>query len=111
MNLPLLPKSFPAVGLTDFSKVNGFNKEETGLTGFGKKASIANFSSNKVNDAKISHSNTQKLYKRMGNNQLKRVRSVVRISRRSSEPQTVGSKPSGPVIHTCSNIFFACNGY
>ncbi len=47
--------------------------------------------------------NTQKLYKRKGNNQLKRVRSVVRISRRSSEPQTVGSKPIGPVNHTGSN--------
>lgn len=31
-------------------------------------------------------------------------RSVVRTSRRSSEPQTVGSKPIGPVIHMGSNI-------
>ncbi len=55
------------------------------------------FLANMHNNTIISNPNTQKLYKRMGNNQLGRVRSVVRISRRSSEPQTVGSKPIGPV--------------
>ncbi len=35
--------------------------------------------------------------------QHRRVRSVVRISRRSSEPQVMGSKPTGPVIHMGSN--------
>lgn len=35
--------------------------------------------------------------------QQRRVRSVVRISRRSSEPQVMGSKPTGPVNHMGSN--------
>ena len=53
-----------------------------------------------------------KLYNRKENNHLKRVRSVVRISRRSSEPQTVGSKPIGPVtIMALLNGFYQYMGY
>ena len=46
----------------------------------------SNTTSNNDNNTTISNPNTQKLYKRTGDNQLKRVRSVVRISRQSSEP-------------------------
>ena len=40
----------------------------------------------------------------------RRVRSVVRISRRSSEPQVMGSKPTGPVNHMGSNNSWLYNG-
>ena len=85
-------------GLTEFSKVNnGQKEEEADLTGFGKKEDIAKSPKNNPEHEKISLLENNKLYNRKENNHLKRVRSVVRISRRSSEPQTVGSKPIGPV--------------
>ena len=53
------------------------------------------------NSTRLNH---DKLYNCHGNTyQKKRVRSVVRISRRSSEPQVMGSKPTGPVNHMGSN--------
>ncbi len=95
--LPLLSKLFPETGLTEFGKVNGEQKEEANLTQFGKKADIANSTKKNPDHEKISLLENNKLYNCKENNHLKRVRSVVRISRRSSEPQTVGSKPIGPV--------------
>ncbi len=77
--------------LTEIGKICNNNTSDYHLT------EISNTTSNNDNNTIITKPNTQKLYKRMGNNQLGRVRSVVRISRRSSEPQTVGSKPIGPV--------------
>ncbi len=47
--------------------------------------------------------NRNKLYNCQQDIHQKRVRSVVRISRRSSEPQVMGSKPTGPVNHMGSN--------
>ncbi len=95
--LPLLSKSFPDAGLTKFSKANNGQKEEADLTGFGKNPTIANSPKNKPGHEKITSLKNNKLYNCKENILQKRVRSVVRISRRSSEPQTVGSKPIGPV--------------
>ncbi len=95
--IPLLSSLFPNPDLTEFGKICNDNISDYHLT------EISKTTSNMHNNTTISNPNTQKLYKRMGNNQLGRVRSVVRISRRSSEPQTVGSKPIGPVNHTGSN--------
>ncbi len=89
--IPLLSTLFPNLDLTEFGKTFKNRQASKDLT------EISKTTSNNDNNTKISNPNTQKLYKRMGNNQFKRVRSVVRISRRSSEPQTVGSKPIGPV--------------
>ena len=36
-DLPLLSKSFPDVGLTDFSKINGFNKKKQTLLDLVRK--------------------------------------------------------------------------
>ena len=59
--------------------------------------------SNAHNTKILPSSTHNKLYNCRESIHKKRARSVVRISRRSSEPQTVGSKPIGPVNHTGSN--------
>jgi hypothetical protein len=91
------------MGLTKFSKVNGAQKEDRHLTDFGKNINNANSAKKNPEYEKISLMDNNKLYNCKENNHPKRARSVVRISRRSSEPQTVGSKPIGPVNHTGSN--------
>jgi hypothetical protein len=85
------------MGLTRFSKVNGAQNEDRHLTDFGKNINNANSAKKNPEYEKISLMDNNKLYNCKENNHPKRARSVVRISRRSSEPQTVGSKPIGPV--------------
>jgi hypothetical protein len=85
--LSLLSKSFPDIGLTRC----------------GKNINNANSAKKNPEYEKISLMDNNKLYNCKENNHPKRARSVVRISRRSSEPQTVGSKPIGPV-YFFSNI-------
>jgi hypothetical protein len=67
-----------------------------------KSHSIANSVNLPTNAPNIENSilsDHDKLYNCRSNIQKKRrVRSVVRISRRSSEPQVMGSKPTGPAV-------------
>ena len=106
--IPLLSKSFPDVCLTKFSNVNSGQKEESDLTGFGKKEDIANSPKNNPEHEKISLLENNKLYNRKENNHLKRVRSVVRISRRSWNRKPWDRSPSGPLI-VGFKCFFVCN--
>ncbi len=105
-DLPLLSSMFPDSNLTNNSKIIS-NDTSTNLTKFSKIKTLDNnivkTTKNYNNPENYTSLNTHKLYKCTENNQIKRVRSVVRISRRSSEPQIVGSKPIGPVIHMGSN--------
>lgn len=68
-----------------------------------KNNKYENISINQNNFQNSIFTNNNKLYNSIEGKQQQRVRSVVRISRRSSEPQIVGSKPIGPVIHRSSN--------
>ena len=59
-----------------------------------------NFSTNPLDNENSTILNHNKLYncqQDIHQKKRRRVRSVVRISRRSSEPQVMGSKPTGPV--------------
>jgi hypothetical protein len=62
---------------------------------------ISRNSNNHISPTRLNH---DKLYNCADFIHPKGVRSVVRISRRSSEPQVMGSKPTGPVNHMGSNI-------
>src|SRR5215210_8035751 len=60
----------------------------------------ANFPTNLCSHINSTKLNRNKLYNCQQDTyqtKIRRVRSVVRISRRSSEPQVMGSKPTGPV--------------
>lgn len=60
----------------------------------------ANFPTNSQNIENFTTSYDDKLYICPDFiHEQRRVRSVVRISRRSSEPQVMGSKPTGPVVN------------
>ncbi len=108
--IPLLSTLFPSLDLTEFGNMFKDIQASKVLTEFGKVINNKIITNNleKLNESynnfkNCTYSDTHKLYKCTENNQIKRVRSVVRISRRSSEPQIVGSKPIGPVNHTDSN--------
>ena len=70
--------------LESMSMDNTYNNQNLPTIPHNHENSI-NFNHNKLYNC---HDNIQKK---------RRVRSVVRISRRSSEPQVMGSKPTGPV--------------
>ena len=104
--IPLLSTLFPNLDLTKFGKTYNNNTSDNHLTKNSKLATNSN------NENISTNSHVRENFVTINNNKLyickesihqKRVRSVVRISRRSSEPQTVGSKPIGPVNHTGSN--------
>ena len=57
-----------------------------------------NISRNSINHINSTRLNHDKLYNCADFIHPKGVRSVVRISRRSSEPQVMGSKPTGPAL-------------
>ena len=104
--IPLLSTLFPSLDLTGNGKTCNNNTSDNHLTKNSKAVTNIkneNISTNHHFRENFITLNNNKLYNSNTNKQLKRVRSVVRISRRSSEPQTVGSKPIGPVIHTGSN--------
>lgn len=88
--LPLLDSLFPDLDLTKFSKIKPINNSSYSLTKNSKtttKVNYANFSTNTTNDENSITLNDNKLYNcRDFIHQQRRVRSVVRISRRSSEP-------------------------
>ena len=92
-----------AADLTKNSK-NNSNDTDTDLTKNSKTANnnkIVNLPTNLCNHINSTKLNRNKLYNcQQDTYQTKgrRVRSVVRISRRSSEPQVMGSKPTGPVV-------------
>lgn len=99
-DLPLVTALFPNLDLTKFSKNQPDNHPDTDLAENSKNlkiTSLANLSINLLNNVNSRTPNYNKLYNCKNNNQQERVRSVVRISRRSSEPQVMGSKPTGPV--------------
>ena len=92
----------PSTNLTKFSKMQNTSKESDTLIENSKSIGenkYTNFSTNRRNHENATSFANDKLYNCRGNiHQTKRrVRSVVRISRRSSEPQVMGSKPTGPV--------------
>ncbi len=101
--IPLLSALFSNPDPTEFSKTCNNNKSDNHLTKNSNKAATnsnnENISTNPHFSGNPISSNNNKLYNCKENIHQKRVRSVVRISRRSSEPQTVGSKPIGPVNH------------
>lgn len=105
--LPLLTSLFPNLNLTEISEKHTDNHLHINLTKNNKNCkgnNLANLPTNALNNKNFTHINNDKLYNCHDNTQEKRVRSVVRISRRSSEPQAMGSKPTGPVINMGSNI-------
>ena len=116
--LPLLNSLFPhLLDLTKISKNQLIGQKAGHLTKFSKnnsndtgidltRNSKTTDNSNIVNLPTIPHIrenstrlNHNKLYNCQQDihQKKRRVRSVVRISRRSSEPQVMGSKPTGPV--------------
>ena len=101
--LPLLGPLFPNLDLTKFSKNQESIVTANRLTDFSKNTISKVSRINHLDEANSTPTDKDKLYNCPAFIQLNRVRSVVRISRRSSEPQTVGSKPIGPVNHTGSN--------
>ena len=82
--IPLLYSIFPNLDLTKFSKKSIYR-------------SFVSFTTNSLNNENFATSIDNKLYNLQQDIHQHRVRSVVRISRRSSEPQVMGSKPTGPV--------------
>jgi uncharacterized protein YjgD (DUF1641 family) len=115
--IPLISQLFPALDLTKFSKVldannraadliknskNNSNDTDTDLTKNSKTTTnnkIVNLPTNLCNHINSTKLNRNKLYNCQQDTyqtKIRRVRSVVRISRRSSEPQVMGSKPTGP---------------
>ena len=100
-DLPLLIQLFPRLDLTKFSKNKEINNEMGNLTRISKKSTNQNLVNISINLHILENStrlNHNKLYNcQQDIHQKRRVRSVVRISRRSSEPQVMGSKPTGPV--------------
>ena len=104
--LPLLDSLFPNLDLTKFSKNFDSDVASSHIAKNSKTASdnhhenISRNSNDHINPTRLNH---DKLYNCADFIHPKGVRSVVRISRRSSEPQVMGSKPTGPVIHMGSN--------
>ncbi len=72
---------------------------------------IANLPTISHNDENFILLNQDKLYNCADFIHPKGVRSVVRISRRSSEPQVMGSKPTGPVVVLPSCMKIITNDY
>ena len=98
--LPLLGSLFPNLDLTKFSKDQNKVKElddHTKISKVATKVYHTNISRNSINHENPTRLNHDKLYNCADFIHPKGVRSVVRISRRSSEPQVMGSKPTGPV--------------
>ena len=98
--LPLLGSLFPTLDLTKFSKDQNKVKElddHTKISKVATKVYHTNISRNSINHEDPTRLNHDKLYNCADFIHPKGVRSVVRISRRSSEPQVMGSKPTGPV--------------
>ena len=101
--IPLISQLFPNLDLTKFSQVLDANKRAADLTKNSKTANnnkIVNLPTNLCNHINSTKLNRNKLYNCQQDTyqtKIRRVRSVVRISRRSSEPQVMGSKPTGPV--------------
>ncbi|HET6589673.1 MAG TPA: integrase [Candidatus Nitrosocosmicus sp.] len=87
--LPLLTSLFPNLNLTYISEKHTDNHLHINLTKNNKNCkgnNLANLPTNSLNNKNFTHINNDKLYNCHDNTQEKRVRSVVRISRRSSEP-------------------------
>jgi hypothetical protein len=117
--LPLLNSLFPhLLDLTKISKNQLIGQKAGHLTKFSKNNSndtgidhtknskttnnsnIANLSTipyNHENSTILNHNKLYNCQQDIHQKKNRRVRSVVRISRRSSEPQVMGSKPTGPV--------------
>jgi hypothetical protein len=57
------------------------------------------------NSTRLNHDKLYNCHDNTYQKKSRRVRSVVRISRRSSEPQVMGSKPTGPVVILHCDIF------
>lgn len=123
--IPRISQLFPNLDLTKFSKVldandraadltknskNNSNDIDTDLTKNSKTANnnkIANIPTNLCNHINSTKLNRNKLYNCQQDTyqtKIRRVRSVVRISRRSSEPQVMGSKPTGPVNYFSNSL-------
>ena len=101
--IPVIEVLFP--NLTDLAKSRkkqSFDLASNNLTRNSKTTDNSNLVNLSIihhileNSTRLNH---DKLYNCHDNTYQKnrRVRSVVRISRRSSEPQVMGSKPTGPV--------------
>ena len=110
--LPLLSFLFPNLDLTKISKIQNTELGSNNLTkisnpnisliGASEFSSASdnhheNISRNSIDHINPTRLNHDKLYNCADFIHPKGVRSVVRISRRSSEPQVMGSKPTGPV--------------
>ena len=100
--LPLISPLFPnLLDITKFSKNFDAHFTSSHLTKNSKTTTdnhhenISRNSNNHINPTRLNH---DKLYNCSDFIHPKGVRSVVRISRRSSEPQVMGSKPTGPAI-------------
>ena len=98
--IPLLYSLFPNLDLIKISKNREVNTKIQNQTKISKKStcrSFVSFTTNSPNNENFATSIDNKLYNLQQDIHQHRVRSVVRISRRSSEPQVMGSKPTGPV--------------
>jgi hypothetical protein len=102
--LPLLNSLFPH--LLDLTKISKNNSNDAGIdhtknsktTNNSNIANLPTIPHNHENSTRLNHNKLYNCQQDIHQKKNKRVRSVVRISRRSSEPQVMGSKPTGPAI-------------
>ncbi len=105
--LPLINSIVPNIDLTKFSKNQSIRQSSSVLTIISKNRTTPSRANLPTNPPNLKNS-ISRYHDKLYNcpdfiHQHRRVRSVVRISRRSSEPQVMGSKPTGPVNHMGSN--------
>jgi hypothetical protein len=76
---------------------NNINSQDKESANDNKIVNLPTNLCNHINSTKLNRNKLYNCQQDTYQTKIRRVRSVVRISRRSSEPQVMGSKPTGPV--------------